>query len=143
MYLVIYVPVSMKDFFIFLWIYLLFRRPLKTNLNQRIKDWPAFSGPGVCFPLQLHNVESCGSCVCPYRCTCTSCSAVWLISIPRVFVTEISSLRTSWWTPRRPSSNSVTLAGPSRPWRLLSCLLPCFDWLLVVGSALSRQPVVF
>lgn len=46
-----------------------------------------------------------------FRCTCTSCSAVWLISIPRVCVTETSSRRTSWWTLRRPSSNSVTLAG--------------------------------
>lgn len=45
------------------------------------------------------------------RCTCTSCFAVWHISIPRVFVTETSSLRTFWWTQRQPSSNSVTLAG--------------------------------
>lgn len=47
----------------------------------------------------------------PLRCTCTSCSVVWLISIPRVCVTETSSPRTSWWTQRPPSSNSVTLAG--------------------------------
>lgn len=77
---------------------------------------------------------SCRSSVSPYRCTCTSCSAVWLISIPRVCVTEISSLRTSWWTRRRPSSNSVTLAGQCR-------LCACLNWLLQCPFLIFNPPV--
>ncbi|KAF3839289.1 hypothetical protein F7725_018006 [Dissostichus mawsoni] len=37
------------------------------------------------------------------------------ISIPRACVTETSNPRTCWWTRRRPSSNSVTLAVRGEP----------------------------
>lgn len=51
-------------------------------------------------------------CFCELlRCTCTSCFAVWLISIPRVCVTETSSHRTCLSTQKLPSSSCVTLAG--------------------------------
>lgn len=45
------------------------------------------------------------------RCTCTSCFAVWLTSIPRACVTETSSPKTCLWTLKLPSSSCVTLAG--------------------------------
>lgn len=97
--------------------------------------WRVASNGLLVFLLRkLHDVKSCRSSVSPYRCTCTSYSAVWLISIPRVCVTEISSLRTSWWTRRRPSSNSVTLAGQCR-------LCACFNWLLQCPFLIFNPPV--
>lgn len=99
-----------------------------------ITDRVASNGLLVFLLRKLHDVKSCHSSVSPYRCTCTSCSAVWLISIPRVCVTEISSLRTSWWTRRRPSSNSVTLAGQCR-------LCACLNWLLQCPFLIFNPPV--
>lgn len=64
------------------------------------------------------------------RCTCTSCFAVLLISIPRVFVIETLSLRTSWWTRRRPFSNSVTSAGKLCA-AACSCSIPLSSFLIL------------
>lgn len=73
-----------------------------------------------------------------YRCTCTSCFAVLLISIPRVFVTETLSLRTSWWTQRRPFLNSVTSAGEST-FASQHAPVPCF----YLSSSSFSPPFVF
>lgn len=72
------------------------------------------------FRLNLSNPHQCEPPIWPrwyhfsllrFRCTCTSCFAAWLTSIPRVCVTETSSPKTCWWTLRLPSSSCVTLAG--------------------------------
>lgn len=72
------------------------------------------------FRLNLSNPHLCEPPIWPhwyhfsllrFRCTCTSCFAAWLTSIPRVCVTETSSPKTCWWTLRLPSSSCVTLAG--------------------------------
>lgn len=82
------------------------------------------------------------------RCTCTSCFAVLLISIPRVFVTETLSLRTSWWTQRRPFSNSVTSAGESAlasrraPVPFLHLFLILFFFLLSAKQLVRGEPNV-